>query len=103
MQSKTRLKAMNDLTLWIQHAINSKLPRFVTAATTIDNWITSILNSFGTPYTNEFTKGFNNTIKVLKRNAYVIVVLIDLEIISCIWIMQKVARKSFKPLLATII
>ena len=29
-----------------------------------------ILNSFSSPYTNGFTEGCNNKIKVLKRNAY---------------------------------
>ena len=33
-------------------------------------WITGILNSFTTKFTNGFTEGCNNKIKVLKRNAY---------------------------------
>ncbi|MEF2920191.1 MAG: transposase, partial [Acutalibacteraceae bacterium] len=32
--------------------------------------ITGILNSFTTKFTNGFTEGCNNKIKVLKRNAY---------------------------------
>lgn len=70
MQSQTRLEAMQLLTTWITHAQNSNLPRFVSVALTMNNWITGILNSFETPYTNGFTEGTNNTIKVLKRNAY---------------------------------
>lgn len=33
-------------------------------------WQNGILNSFNVPYTNEFTEGCNNKIKVTKRNAY---------------------------------
>jgi len=70
LQSKTRLEALSALSLWIDHAENSGLPRFQSVALTMNNWITGILNSFTTPYTNGFTEGTNNTIKVLKRNAY---------------------------------
>lgn len=70
LQSQTRLEALSALTLWINHAENSGLPRFVSVASTMNTWITGILNSFTTPYTNGFTEGTNNTIKVLKRNAY---------------------------------
>ena len=34
-------------------------------------WQNRILNSFDFPFTNGFTEGCNNKIKVLKRNAYV--------------------------------
>jgi transposase len=55
---------------WIQSAANSGIPSFVTCAKTFSNWSESILNSFDYPYTNAFTEGCNNKIKVLKRNAY---------------------------------
>ena len=70
MTSQTRLKALQKLTVWITHAENSDLPRFVFVSLTMNNWITGILNSFETSYTNGFTEGTNNKIKVLKRNAY---------------------------------
>jgi len=70
MQSQTRLEAIQSLTAWINHAQNSNLPRFVVASLTMNNWMTGIVNSFETTYTNGFTEGTNNTIKVLKRNAY---------------------------------
>lgn len=70
MASQTRLEALQKLTLWITHAENSDLPRFVSVSLTMNNWITGILNSFETSYTNGFTEGTNNKIKVLKRNAY---------------------------------
>ena len=37
---------------------------------TIIHWQDYILNSFECPYTNGYTEGVNNKIKVLKRNAY---------------------------------
>ncbi|MEG2542237.1 MAG: transposase [Christensenellaceae bacterium] len=34
------------------------------------NWSHYILNAFDCPYSNGFTKGINNTVKVIKRVAY---------------------------------
>ena len=34
------------------------------------NWQTGILNTFEYPYSNGFTEGCNNQIKVLKRTGY---------------------------------
>lgn len=69
--ASTDYNTANDrLTSWIIHAENSELPRFVSVARTMNNWISGILNSFTTPYTNGYTEGINNKIKVLKRNAY---------------------------------
>ena len=36
----------------------------------LKNWEPYILNAFDCPYTNGFTKGVNNKIKVLKRIAF---------------------------------
>lgn len=55
---------------WIEEASESEIPSFVKCATTYTNWFTPITNSFFCPYTNGFTEGCNNKIKVLKRNAY---------------------------------
>ena len=70
LKSKTRLEALSTLTTWIIHAENSNLPRFVSVTNTLNNWFSGILNSFETSYTNGFTEGTNNTIKVLKRNTF---------------------------------
>lgn len=43
---------------------------FEYASNTLYNWLPGILNSFDSIYTNAFTEGCNNKIKVLKRNAY---------------------------------
>lgn len=55
---------------WIDEALESEIPAFVKCAKTYYNWFTPITNSFFCPYTNGFTEGCNNKIKVLKRNSY---------------------------------
>ena len=55
---------------WISDAENSGIPAFEHCAKTYANWREPIMNSFGCPYTNGFTEGCNNKIKVIKRNAY---------------------------------
>ena len=55
---------------WIEEASESDIPSFVKCAKTYSNWFVPITNSFFCPYTNGFTEGCNNKIKVLKRNAY---------------------------------
>ena len=70
MASEDYNTAKERLTKWIIYAEYSGLPRFVTAAQTMNNWIGGILNSFTIPYTNGYTEGINNKIKVLKHNAY---------------------------------
>ena len=55
---------------WIYNASNCGIPQFEKCAHSMQNRLTGILNSFSSPYTNGFTEGCNNKIKVLKRNAY---------------------------------
>ena len=47
-----------------------ELPEFKECLSAMHNWATPILNSFQHKYTNAFTEGSNNTIKVLKRIFY---------------------------------
>ena len=64
-------KQARDLMLeWIYAAQSSGLSEYVKCSNTMINWQYGILNSFDYPYTNGFTEGCNNKIKVLKRNAY---------------------------------
>lgn len=70
MESKDYNTAKERLQNWINYASKSNFPRFISVAQTMINWQKGILNSFTTPYTNGFTEGANNKIKVLKRNAY---------------------------------
>lgn len=58
------------LTQWILIAQNSRLKDYQDCASIFVNWSKSIFNTFDYPYTNGFTEGCNNKIKVLKRNAY---------------------------------
>ena len=48
----------------------SKLEEFNATLTMLSNWAKYILNAFDCPYSNGFTEGTNNKIKVIKRNAY---------------------------------
>ncbi len=70
MESKDKQSAKQKLKEWILEAQNSTLERFISCANTFINWADGILNSFDCNFTNGFTEGVNNKIKVLKRNAY---------------------------------
>ena len=63
-------RAKKLLSEWILAAQNSRLKDYQDCAATLHNWGKSIFNTFDYPYTNGFTEGCNNKIKVLKRNAY---------------------------------
>ncbi len=63
-------EAKKKLHAWYLYVASSKLPEFDNCLQTIARWQDSILNSFKVPYTNGYTEGVNNKIKVLKRNAY---------------------------------
>jgi hypothetical protein len=52
----------------------------------MQNWYRGILNTFDCPYTNGFTEGINNKIKVLNRNAYDIGTLNVLENAFCMYL-----------------
>lgn len=65
-----RNSAREQLSHWVMAASNSDIKRFEDCAKTVVNWSDGILNSFECHYTNGFTEGCNNKIKVLKRNAY---------------------------------
>ena len=55
---------------WIEEAGESESESFRKCAKTYINWFKPITKSFSYKYTNGFTEGCNNKIKVLKRNAY---------------------------------
>lgn len=65
-----RTDAKELMSKWILSAQDSGLKDYQVCAATLQNWATPILNTFDYPYTNGFTEGCNNKIKVLKRNAY---------------------------------
>jgi transposase len=64
---ETAKQMMSD---WIYDAQSSGSTDYDTCSNTLINWQNGILNTFDHPYTNGFTEGCNNKIKILKRNAY---------------------------------
>ncbi|NLZ53755.1 MAG: ISL3 family transposase [Thermoanaerobacteraceae bacterium] len=62
--------AKKKLKDWYLYVSVSDLPEFNYCFATINRWQDSILNSFKVPYTNAYTEGVNNKVKVLKRNAF---------------------------------
>ena len=53
---------------WIELCRESKIEEFYDASNTIDNWLEYIVNSFiDKRFSNGFTEGMNNKIKVIKR------------------------------------
>ena len=70
MNSKDRTEATKKLKFFILAAQTSDLKEFQACLTMLGNWSKYILNSFECNYTNGYTEGTNNAIKVIKRNAY---------------------------------
>lgn len=70
IDSKDLDEAKEKLKAWYLYIGTCQIPEFDYCAKTINNWEKYILNSFTCPYTNGYTEGVNNKIKVLKRNAY---------------------------------
>ena len=63
--------AETDLLNWIDLCVASEIEEFISAAKTINNWLEQIVNSFiDERYTNGFTEGINNKVKVIKRNGF---------------------------------
>jgi len=63
--------AKEQILLWIDLCNESNIPEFVEASKTINNWLDYIVNSFiDKRYSNGFTEGLNNKIKVIKRVAF---------------------------------
>ena len=58
------------LHLWLQVVENSHLPEFNNFKRSFTSWFPQIVNAFVLPYSNGFTEGCNNNIKVLKRISY---------------------------------
>ena len=56
--------------LWLKIVESSHLPEFSNFTTSFISWFPQIVNAFVLPYSNGFTEGCNNNIKVLKRISY---------------------------------
>ena len=61
---------IQDLTKWIEQAERLDIPEFRKCLQTLSKWRYYIAEGFSTNYTNAFTEGKHNLIKVLKRNAF---------------------------------
>lgn len=70
IDAQSREEAKKLMADWILSAQNSGIPEYTSCSNTLINWQTGILNSFDVPYSNGFTEGCNNKIKMIKRNAY---------------------------------
>ena len=62
--------AQRKLKIFIEASKEIGLPEYEPAITAFANWFEYIINSKRTEYTNAFTEGTNNKIKVLKRMGY---------------------------------
>jgi transposase len=82
MASKNRNEAAKKLQFFILSAQASQLTEFNACLTMLGNWSKYILNAFDCSYTNGYTEGTNNVIKVSKEMHLDIVTLIILEIES---------------------
>ena len=70
MESKDSTQAKERLREFRLHAYVADIPEFEACLTMLQNWEKYILNAFDCPYSNGFTEGVNNTIKVIKRIGY---------------------------------
>ena len=70
MASESRAEAIPRLRTFLLSAQASQLKEFNACLTMLANWSKYILNAFDCPYTNGYTEGTNNAIKVIKRNAF---------------------------------
>ena len=63
--------AEEEIKSWIEMVYDYNIPEMVEAANTIKNWLPYIVNSFiDERFSNGFTEGLNNKIKVIKRVAF---------------------------------
>ncbi len=70
MRSESSEKGRQQLVDWLFSVETMDLPEFQDCTKAVHNWFREILNSLDCPWTNGFTEGCNNKIKVLKRTCY---------------------------------
>ena len=70
MGSKDSTQARERLHEFGMYAAAADLPEFEPRMCVLRNWSKCILNAFDCPYSNGFTEGSNNKIKVIKRIAF---------------------------------
>jgi len=71
MHHYNQMDVEEQIEKWICKCTKTKIPEFIDASKTISRWKEYILNSFlDERYSNGFTEGINNKIKVIKRIAF---------------------------------
>lgn len=70
IDASTKEEARKKMRDFVISAQNSELKEFKACTTMLTNWGKYILNMFECEYSNGFTEGCNNKIKVIKRIAY---------------------------------
>lgn len=70
MDSKGKEEAKKNLLAFRLYADAAEIPEFDACLKMLRNWEPYILNAFGCSYSNGFTEGINNRIKVIKRIAF---------------------------------
>lgn len=70
MNSSSRDEAAHKLKFFILATQTSNLKEFDACLTMLGNWSKYIFNAFDCKYTNGYTEGTNNAIKVIKCNAF---------------------------------
>ncbi len=70
MRLESSEKGRQQLVDWLFSVETMDLPEFQDCTKAVHNWFREILNSLDCPWTNGFTEGCNNKIKVLKRTCY---------------------------------
>ncbi|WP_207654284.1 transposase [Caloramator fervidus] len=68
--AKSFSEAREFLKEWIDLYRKNGIKEYISWTNTLNRWFKEIINSFDVPYTNGCIKGFNNKIKVIKRNAF---------------------------------
>ena len=69
-RSKNIDEARKHLSDWNMAVDYAAMPEFAKCKRTIENWDKQVLRAFSMHYSNGYTEGCNNKIKVLKRNCY---------------------------------
>ena len=70
MDSADAVQAKKNLEAFRIFAALANIPEFSACLTMLHNWHDYILNAFDCPFSNGFTEGKNNAIKVIKRSAF---------------------------------
>lgn len=67
MHAQSAAEGKQKLIQWLWSVETMELPEFEACTKACHNWFQEILNALDAPWTNGFTEGCNNKIKVLKR------------------------------------